>query len=175
VRESNEHLVRQVRRGNLDAYGTLIARYQTRLYAAACQSMPDHDAARDAVQETFIEAYRHLHDLRTPAHLGAWLYGILRHRVHAWREKQRPTVPWEDAEAWVTADGPSEGHDISSLLALLPDEDRDLLAARYLLELSYAEIAGQFGITQEAARVRVCRAKGRLRALLAYAGEEVEP
>ncbi|OPZ81465.1 MAG: RNA polymerase sigma factor [bacterium ADurb.Bin429] len=50
-----------------------------------------------------------------------------------------------------------------------------MLAARYLLELSYDEIAALLKISNQAARVRVCRAKSRLRALLAGAEKEVEP
>jgi RNA polymerase sigma-70 factor (ECF subfamily) len=177
VHETDARLVGRVRRGDLDAYGAVIRRHQGRLHAAACHLLGDDEAARDAVQETFIEAYRHLDQLRDPAHLGSWLYGILRHRAFAWLARRRPTVSWDEegAEEWYCADGPEERIDLPSLLSRLPAEDRDVLAARYLLELSYDEIAAYLKISNQAARVRVCRAKNRLRAVLADAEKEVEP
>ncbi|HOS43910.1 MAG TPA: sigma-70 family RNA polymerase sigma factor [Armatimonadota bacterium] len=175
--ETDMVLVGRVRRGDLNAYGAIIARHQGRLHAAARHLLGEEEAARDAVQETFIEAYRHLDQLRDPSRLGSWLYGILRHRAFAWLASRRPTVSWDEegAEEWYRADGPEERMDPTALLARLPDDDRDVLAARYLLELSYDEIAALLKISNQAARVRVCRAKGRLRALLAGAEKEVEP
>ncbi|HOF89322.1 MAG TPA: sigma factor, partial [Armatimonadota bacterium] len=79
--ETDMVLVGRVRRGDLNAYGAIIARHQGRLHAAARHLLGEEEAARDAVQETFIEAYRHLDQLRDPSRLGSWLYGILRHRA----------------------------------------------------------------------------------------------
>lgn len=177
MQPTDAQLVTRVRRGDLDAFGSLIQRHQGRLHAAARHLLGDEEAARDAVQETFIEAFRHLDQLRDPARLDGWLYGILRHRAFAWLARRRPTVSWDEecAEEWYVTDGPEERIDLPALLDRLPAEDRDVLAARYLLELSYDEIAGLLSISNQAARVRVCRAKGRLRAVLDRAETEVEP
>jgi len=58
-------------------------------------------------------------------------------------------------------------------LAQLPAADRDALAARYLMELSYDEVANALGTTPQNARVRVCRVKERLRQVLGQAEKEV--
>lgn len=175
VRATDEEIVRRVRGGDIEAYGLLIDRYQQRLTAAAHHLTGDLDAARDAVQETFIEGYRHLASLQDAARVGGWLYGILRHRVHAWLARRRPTVSWEEemVEEWYLPAEPTEGVDLPALLSHLPVADREALAARYLLELSYDEVAAQLGCTPQNARVRVCRAKERLRALLARTEKEV--
>ncbi|MHB9132217.1 MAG: RNA polymerase sigma factor [Armatimonadota bacterium] len=172
---TDTELVRRVREGDLDAYGALIDRYQQRLVAAAHHLAGDLDAARDAVQETFIEAYRHLDQLRDVEKLGGWLYGILRHRVHAWLSRRRPSVSWDEemVEEWYLPMEMETPHDLPELLSRLPAADRDALAARYVLDLSYDEIAGMLDTTAQNARVRVCRAKERLRTLLAHAEEEV--
>lgn len=172
---TDEQIVRRVREGDLHAYGLLIDRYQQRLVASAHHLLGDLDTARDAVQETFIEGYRHLGKLHDASRAGAWLYGILRHRVHAHLTRRRPTVSWdeEQAEEWCVS-APAEEHiDLPELLARLPITDREVLAARYLLDLSYEEIARTLDITPENARVRVCRAKERLRALLERTEKEV--
>ncbi len=173
---TDAEVIHRVREGDINAYGALIDRYQQRLVAAAHHLLGDLDSARDAVQETFIEAYRHLDQLRDPARAGAWLYGILRHRVYAILSRRHPTVSWEEemAEDWYTGDAPEEKVDLRELLALLPVADRDALAARYLLEMDYSAVAQLLGTTAQNARVRVCRAKERLRSLLAHHEKEVE-
>lgn len=171
---TDEQIVRLVREGDRDAYGLLVDRYQRRLTAAAHHLLADADAARDVAQETFIEAYRHLDQLRDAARVGAWLYGILRHRAHAWLSRCRPTVSWEEASVddWYVEVDPAERTDLPALLAHLPVADREALAARYLLDLSYDEVARILHTTTQNARVRVCRAKDRLRSLLDRADKE---
>ncbi len=172
---SDEEIVRRVRGGDLSAYGLLIDRYQQRLVASAHHMLGDLDAARDAVQETFIAAYRRLDQLRDVSRLGGWLYAILRHRVHDQLAKRRPSVSWEEemVEEWYLPALPEDGVDLHELLNRLPAADRDALSARYLQELSYDEMAKVLGTSAKNARVRVCRAKERLRLLLARAEEEV--
>ena len=175
MHKSDEEIVRLVRRGDLNAYGLLIDRYQQRLVASAHHLLGELEAARDAVQETFIDAYRHLDQLRDAARLGGWLYAILRRRVHDQLAKRRNTISWEEgmAEEWYLPADEREQIDLPALLDRLPVDDREVLAARYLQELSYEEIEKTLGISAKNARVRVCRAKERLRALLARAEEEV--
>lgn len=172
---TDEQIVHRVRRGDLETYGELIDRYQRRLVAAAHHLLGDADAARDVTQEAFIAAYRHLNQLRDARQIGAWLYGILRHKAHAWLAKQRPTVSWEDesVEEWFIGQDPAEKIDLPVLLEQLPAADRDALAARYLMDLSYDEVARALGTTPQNARVRICRAKERLRNLLEHAEKEV--
>lgn len=171
---TDDEIIRRVRGGDLNAYGSLIDRYQQRLVAAAHHLLGDLDTARDAVQETFIEAFRHLEQLRDVAHLRAWLYGILRHRVHAHLAKRRHTVSWDEemASEWYAPEADDVRVDLPALLAHLPVADREALAARYLLDLSYDEVARVLDTTPKNARVRVCRAKERLRALLAQTDEK---
>lgn len=68
---TDEQIVRRVRQGDLDAYGELVERYQRRLVAAAHHLVGDEDAARDIAQEAFIQAYRHLEQLRDAVKVGA--------------------------------------------------------------------------------------------------------
>lgn len=172
---TDAELVRRVRDGDHGAYGQVIDRYQQRLIASAHHLLGELDLARDAVQETFIEGYRHLRDLREPTRLGAWLFSILRHRAYDLLSKRRHAISWEEemADEWYAPAEMDESIDLPELLSRLPVNDREVLAARYLQELSYDEIAHVLGINAKTARVRVCRAKERLRALLARAEEEV--
>jgi len=172
---TDEQIVQRVRRGNRQAYGELVTRYQRRLVAAAHHLVGDADAARDVAQETFIAGFRALDTLHQPDQIGAWLYGILRHRAYAWLARQHPTVSWDEhaVDQWYAGDDPAERTDLPALLDMLPAVDRDALAARYLMDLSYEEVARALGTSEKNARVRVCRAKARLRQMLAHTEKEV--
>lgn len=76
-------------------------------------------------------------------------------------------------DEWFIAADTAERVDLTALLGQLPAADRDALAARYLMDLDYDEVAKALGTTPQNARVRVCRAKERLRNLLDRAEKEV--
>ncbi|MDK2972794.1 MAG: hypothetical protein PWP23_2549 [Candidatus Sumerlaeota bacterium] len=71
-------LLERARKGEREAYGTVVEHYRDRLYAAAAALLRDHEEARDASQEAFVRAYQNLHrfELRRPFY--PWLYRILR-------------------------------------------------------------------------------------------------
>lgn len=165
---SDADIVRRVRAGDTNAYGLLVERYQGRLTAAARHLLGDEELALDAVQEAFIEGFRHLEQCRDTTRVGGWLYGILRHRAHGLLEHRSPTISWDEemADNWYVPPECERSLDLPELLALLPLADREALAARYLLDLSYDEVAAMLGTSAQNARVRVCRAKERLRVLL---------
>lgn len=166
---TDAEIIRRVRKGKLDDYGILIDRYQQRLLASAHHMLGNLEEARDAVQETFIEGYRHLEQLRDDDRLLAWLYTILRRKAQIQYAKRRDSISWEENEVdkWLLQPAIKEQIDLPELLSCLPESDREALAARYLLDMSYEELAHSLGVSAQNARVRVCRAKERLRKLLA--------
>lgn len=173
---TDAEIVRRVRKGKIDDYGLLIDRYQQQLLASAHHMLGDLETANDVVQETFIEGYRHLNQLRDSQRLLAWLYSILRHKVQQQYAKRRDTISWEEHELDQRLIQPAidEALDLHELLSHLPDGDREALATRYLLDMSYDEVARCLGVSAQNARVRVCRAKERLRKLLAAANSTLK-
>jgi RNA polymerase sigma-70 factor (ECF subfamily) len=167
---ADAEIVGAVLRGDREAFRQLVERYQRPLIASARHILGDAEMAQDAAQETFIEAYRALGNLKEPAKFRAWLYGILRHRCMKVRDAAGPpTLPYDEtSESAIPAppEASEAASDVAEMLRLLPREDRELLAARYLQGLSYAEIAGALRITTGAVRVRCLRARERLRQLL---------
>ena len=149
-------------------FDDLVRRYRQPLAAAAYQLCGDREAAQDIVQETLLDAYRGFEGLREPAKAGAWLYAILRRKAAAHRRARRP-----ESELVVEPAAP-DGNGAASLvrqivieqMAKLPEEDREILAGKYLLGLSYRELAESLDIKEGALRVRCLRAKERLRKCL---------
>ena len=74
--ETERPHVRAARAGESDAWDTLFKRYQLPLYAYVKELVRDEQTSLDIVQETFINAARHIAGLRDDARFGSWLFGI---------------------------------------------------------------------------------------------------
>lgn len=169
-------LVARTLKGDRAAFSELIRRHQARALAAATHLVGDCEAAEDLAQEAFVEAYRGLAGLEDPARFAGWLYGILRNRCRRFLARRPPQMlSWEADEVPepIANDPEPETSEIIPLLNTLPQDSREILAARYLHDMSYAEIAEMLGITAGNVRVRCFRAREALRELLAQSADEL--
>jgi RNA polymerase sigma-70 factor, ECF subfamily len=176
VAGSDAQLVGQTLRGEQAAFGELVRRHQTRALAAAQHLVGDREAAQDLTQEAFVEAYRGLWNLRQRDRFAGWLYGILRNRCRRFLARRPPqTLSWEaDVVPEPAANDPEpQSSELLPLLSRLPQESREVLAARYRHDMSYAEIAEMLGISVGSVRVKCFRAREALRELLAGDGDQV--
>ena len=161
---------------------------------AAAQDVAS-DAIEDVVQETLIEAWRHLAQLQTPERFDAWLYGICRNMCARWKQKRRQAIArqttlshlrpckddrgettWEETLADPCALDPVEAlssQDLTLLLdralGYLPEGMRQAVEAHYLAGLPQQEAASRLGLTTKALEVRLVRARRRLRQILSGA------
>src|SRR5215203_1453067 len=69
---------RIVRRGDVQAYGLLVQRYERGVLAAVLPVVRDAHAAQDVVQDVFVQCYLKLRALRTSSRFGYWLLAIAR-------------------------------------------------------------------------------------------------
>ena len=111
-------LVERAQRGDHDAFAVLAGQFVARLDAAARLILRDHELARDAVQESFIKAWRNLPTLRDPDRFEGWLRSLVaRSCIDTLRHRGRRPIEVE----LLPIDGPSVA-DMSAVIA-----DRDLL------------------------------------------------
>src|SRR3954453_17256856 len=90
VAEREQLPVEQARAGSAVAWDALFKRYQLPLYAYAYELVHDEQASLDIVQETFINAARHIDHLRDDHKFGSWLFGIAHQKcVQRWRQEHR--------------------------------------------------------------------------------------
>jgi RNA polymerase sigma factor (sigma-70 family) len=68
--------------GNRDAFGQIVARYQSPICALAYSACGNLARSEDLAQEIFIAAWRKLNSLQEPAQFKAWLYGIARNLIN---------------------------------------------------------------------------------------------
>lgn len=165
---TDAELVQAVRDGETEAFAVLVERYKDRTVAAAYHLVGDRDAAEDLAQDTFVAAFRQIRRLRDPERAGAWLHGITQRLCYKYLRRQARTSE-VDAERFEALPAPPDQHDepgeLCTLLNQLPPQYRQVLAARYLEDLEYEEIAAMLGTTVNNVRVRCHRAKNRLRQL----------
>ena len=174
-------LVRRVLAGDAETFGVLVDRHHARCLRLAAHLLGDPADAEDAVQEALLRAYRHLGRYREQERFGAWLTRIVVNQCRTERARARrplpPGVDWADAAraADHPADARARREALAHALGRLPDEQREAVVLRYAGELSYAEMAAATGATAAALKMRVKRACGRLRALLADPAPAIAP
>lgn len=160
------NVIGQVLRGDVGAYDLLVRKYAAVLTGAARHLICNTNDAEDLAQETLLEAYRNLPSLRNHQAYRAWVFGILRFKCIDYLRQRKPEALGLDEYAEVIpAPTQEDTGDLMELLNALPLQDREVLAARYIQDLDYKDIAEALGITEEAARMRCSRARSRIRAI----------
>jgi RNA polymerase sigma-70 factor (ECF subfamily) len=173
-------LVRSSRKGDLDAFNTLVQVYQRQVYDL-CLRMLGAAAAEDAAQETFITAYRRLNSFRGGS-FRAWLLRIAANACcdELRRRRRRPAASLEAAlEAGSSADAPSPlaGPEEEALrrelaqhlqqgLATLPAEQRLVVILRDVHALSYEELTEALGCSLGTVKSRIARGRAKMREYL---------
>jgi RNA polymerase sigma factor (sigma-70 family) len=154
-----------------DANYAAIAQY-------ALRRTESSDDAVDVVSETFLTAWRRLHDVPAGDEARLWLYGVARrvlanlHRGTARREQLAARL--RTSFAGPLADRPHERDEVRTAFAGLSAGDRELLSLTGWEGLSPAEIATVLGCSRGTVRVRLHRARRRLARGLAMAGVDLE-
>src|SRR6476659_531403 len=96
VAEREQLPVAEARAGDTAAWDILFRRYQLPLYVYVFELVHDEQTSLDIVQETFINAARHIGSLREDEKFGSWLFGIAHQKcIQLWREKSREQS-WRD-------------------------------------------------------------------------------
>src|SRR6266487_1540247 len=123
VAEREQLPVAQARAGDTAAWDTLFRRYQLPLYVYVFELVHDEQTSLDLVQETFINAARHLGALRDDHKFGSWLFGIAHQKcIQRWRKQTRE-------EAWreQVADAPPEFENDPLDLLIRAEEEADFM------------------------------------------------
>jgi len=162
--------------GDPTAFDDIVRWYYPALYGHARRNLGDDRLAEDAVQETFLRAYRALPAFAGEYQLGAWLHRIIANVCAT--EGVRRAKDFDAEQRW-TALPSSEGVSpedvfeqsealtrVVSAIQQLPESYRDALLQRDVLDLEYAEMADRQGITEDNARARVSRARAALRRMV---------
>lgn len=174
-------LVARSRSGDREAFSALVLRFQDIVYNIIHQRLGDADAALDAAQETFVNAYSGIATFRGEASFKSWLLAIALREAENQRRKKRRQLPAGALNGVDPHDhqpGPDHGasseDDAALVRRALQDADEDdarLILLRDLENLSYLEIAEALGVPVGTVKSGLSRARARLRVSLERALE----
>jgi RNA polymerase sigma factor (sigma-70 family) len=171
--------IARARGGDVAAYEELVRRYQDVALRTAYLVCPETDAD-DAVQEAFLKAYAALPRFRDGAPFRPWLLRIVaneaRNRRRSARRRTGLAQRAADVAGLAVELSPEHGYlaaeertALFTAINSLRNEDREVIGARFLLDLSEAETAESLGIPRGTVKSRTSRALRRLHEALAEA------
>jgi len=163
--------VQRVLAGDVEAYAALVDRYYDRCARFAIRMLGDRDDAEDALQATFLRAYRALHRYQERDRFSAWLYRILvnqcrsiaARRSHRERVFVREEAVLLNTPARATNWAGEDEEIVQRVLAELDPLLREAFLLKYIEEMSYEEMSALTGVGVSALKMRVKRACDRLR------------
>ncbi|MBW3574028.1 MAG: sigma-70 family RNA polymerase sigma factor [Actinobacteria bacterium] len=183
--DTSAHLVAAARHGDRLAFEELVRLTSAETYTLAFRLVGNEDDARDVVQEAYLRAYRSIGKFRGDAKFTTWMYRITANCAVSHLERRRRHRHEELADDAPLADGnverdPQARADVSELrdqlgvaLQELPPRLRAVVVLRDIYDLPHEAIAAELGISESAAKVRLHRARRRLREqLFPMHGEE---
>ena len=176
-------LVAAAQAGDTQAYQALVEEHQTIAFRTAYLITCSAADAEEAVQDGFVKAFRALGRFRPGAPFRPWLLRIVANEARNRRrsagrraglalraaEDRRPGDAAPSPESAVLADETRTA--LLRAISGLRDEDREVIGARYFLDLSEAETAEALGLPKGTVKSRLSRALGRLREQLGTNGE----
>ena len=184
---TEQELIRRVREGDKEAFYGLVRPYGRAVFFAA-RSVLNNDAdAEEAAQEAVVKAFMHIEEFRGESKFSTWLVQIainearmkLRKEHRELYESLDKSTADEQGDYWPKdfADWreiPIEAlqrkelrEALSKALASLEPKSRQVLVLRYIQHFSVAETAEALGLSEEAVRTRLHRARLRMRDALA--------
>jgi len=180
--QSDEALVTAAKRGDRDALGTLVARYEDLVCTITYSRIRDLEAAQDVAQDAFLASFEGLPTLKAPGKYGGWLARITRRLCNNWHRSERyRRALFRHVPQQAYLDGAPSPEDaleaketratLRAAIDALPLRLRETLILHYFRGRSTAECARILGISQEAVWKRLSRSKVQIRD---YMTSEVE-
>ena len=178
-------LIAAAKSGDREAFDELVRESYAEVYTLAYRLTGNEEDARDVVQEAYLRAFRGLKRFRGDARFSTWLYRItancastqLSKRARHRHEELDDEAGYPDERVEIDPEARAgnelDRREISEALAELPPKLRAVVVLRDVYDLPHEAIAAELGITEAAAKVRLHRARRRLRErLFPLRGEE---
>jgi RNA polymerase sigma factor (sigma-70 family) len=164
--------VRLAMEGDAEAYRRLIEASAGVVCSIALAMVRNVPASEDVAQEVFLAVWTQVRKLRNPASYFPWIRQITRNQAHVWIREHRREIANTDVLA--RAADPRPGADqaqlreeehriLAEVLDELPDESREVVVLYYREDNSTRRVAELIGMSEEAVRQRLSRARSKIR------------
>jgi RNA polymerase sigma-70 factor (ECF subfamily) len=160
-READDRdLVLRARKGRVEAYNTLVSRWEKKIYNYLLRLTGSPEDAMDVCQDVFLKAYQSLGRLDDAARFGPWLYRIAHNEAYSALRKRRPESEMPDADAADPASlrrmAPIEvSLAVGAALDRLPAEQREAVLLKVCEGFKFEEIAAILGCPASTVKSRV--------------------
>jgi len=178
---SDIELIEQTLAGNQAAYADLVKRHQRFVFTLALRFAKNREDAEEIAQDCFIKAYRSLSAFQRQSKFSTWLYSIVYTTAMTFLRKKRvDTDSIDDENTYIQLENSSSLHDVNSaenksrsyylnqaITQLMPD-DAAIITLFYMGEQSLEEIGKTLGIETNTVKVKLFRARQRLKEKLEH-------
>ena len=178
---SDIELIEQTLGGNQAAYADLVKRHQRFVFTLALRFSKNREDAEEIAQDCFIKAYRSLSAFQRQSKFSTWLYSIVYTTSMTFLRKKRiNTDSIDDENTYIQLENSSSLHDVNSaenksrsyylnqaITQLMPD-DAAIITLFYMGEQSLDEIGKTLGIEANTVKVKLFRARQRLKERLEH-------
>jgi RNA polymerase sigma-70 factor (ECF subfamily) len=170
-----EGLIAAAREGDREAFDELVRRTYVDTYTLAVRLTANEEDAADVVQEAYLRAWKGIHRFRGDARFSTWLYRITANVAYTLVQKRRrhraePLDTVDEPVEWAAEFQPEPAAEsaalfarLSDAVAELPPKLRSVVVLKDVYGLPHEEIAEELGISIAAAKVRLHRARKKLR------------
>jgi RNA polymerase sigma-70 factor (ECF subfamily) len=175
ITDTDEELVVRVQKGDTEAFGTLVERYEEKLLRYGRRFLSRSEDIEDIVQDVFMSAYQNIKGFDTRARFSPWIYRIAHNAfVNEFRKHKRTPVVFVDFDTLISHpvyDDPAL-HEreqkemrvmIEKGLGEMEIKYREVLILYYLEDMSYKEISDILKVPTGTVGIRIKRAKSLLR------------
>lgn len=173
---NDNELINKVLAGDQQAYAGLVSRYQNYVFTLALRFTKNREDAEEVSQDIFIKAYKALADFRGQSRFSTWLYTIVNTTCISFlRKKRLDTHSLDSDKVFQLADSQESGmyanqveqksriHMVNQAIKMLSPDDAGIITLFYKNEQTLEEIAQILGVGVNAAKVRLHRARARLK------------
>jgi len=173
---SDIETISKVLQGEHNAYADLVSRYQNYVFTLTLRLIKSREDAEEIAQDVFVKAYRSLADFRGESKFSTWLYTITNTTCITFLRKKKLEVHSLDNEkVFEMADNKDSGFRanmieqksrvsmVNKAIAMLSPDDAEVITLFYKAEQNLEEIARILGLEANTAKVRLHRARGRLK------------
>jgi len=184
---SDNEIISQVLNGNQQAYAGLVNRYQSYAFTLAMRMVKNREDAEEVAQDSFVKAYKYLADFKGTSKFSTWFYTIVNNTgISFLRKKKLDIHSLDNEKVFEVADNRDSGMRadlieqkskqamVSNAISMLSPDDAQVITLFYKAEQSLEETAQILGIEVNAAKVRLHRARTRLKEKMeTYFAEEI--
>lgn len=167
--------MRRFRDGDTAAVTELYDRYNRPVFTLAYRALGDRGLAEEAVQQTFLQAWRAAAKFDPDRDPAPWLYAIARRvAIDLYRRERRHDADSDEPDMAVlphTFEAAWEAWEVRSALDRIPDDEREILRATHYLGLTHSQAAEHLGVPVGTVKSRLYRAHRRMADLLSHLRE----